>query len=563
MISSVPPPQPSATVAVEDLHHQPRTKFTNQGNNELPHHHHQHDGMVDDEEESVMIRYHDRQNNFGISGKLIHDRDDDQQGVGGSDHMKNNIEFQNVELSSNNNGKVIMERKEKEILSDHGNRIDSQQQEVVNNSSLEPKDKYHMITIIFFIQGMGELFPWNAMLSAVDYLLALYSEQKVMLWMTSVYSLITLVTLLLLIKFGTHIRYRYRIYIPYVILIGLLIAVPLLYVIIGNRLAEFIILMAIVSVMAVCTGSIQSSVYGISSKLPHHYMNTVVSGSAFAGLFISLLRILTKVTIESGYEEVPIEILSTSTIIYFSFCAALNVVCIATFIILERSPFVQYYLNQKVEDQADANRDHAEITSIKNILTNIFKNVWINCLTIFLNFFVSLTIFPGLSSAIPSIYVGTSMETWLPIWSNLTFQIYDFLGRIAYYWIDILPSGKFIPIESLPPTTSKYELFKRKLRVSTQEIILLVLVLMRFILIPLFIFCLNPMLFKHDAIPLIFMFVMSLSNGYFNSILMSSAPKKFVNLHEKEITATTMTFFLLLGISVGSNFGLILGLILL
>ena len=141
-----------------------------------------------------------------------------------------------------------------------------------------PQDKYYLITIIFFLQGMGELFPWNAMLSAVDYLLRLYNEQKIMLAMTSAYSIATLLTLFVLIKFGTYIPYIFRIYVPYFIITILLVVVPLLYVVVGNREIEFYIILVVVVLMAFCTGSIQSCIFGLSSKLPPRYMNTVVSG---------------------------------------------------------------------------------------------------------------------------------------------------------------------------------------------------------------------------------------------------------------------------------------------
>nr|CAG4708411.1 unnamed protein product [Naegleria fowleri] len=507
-----------------------------------------------------------------------------------------------------------------------------------------PQDKYHLVTIIFFLQGMGELFPWNAMLSAVDYLLKLYHAQRIMLWMTSVYSLSTLISLFVLIKYGTHIRYLFRIYIPYFILTILLIIVPLLYVVINHREIEFYIILGLVVLMAICTGSIQSSIYGLSSKLPHHYMNTVVSGSAFAGLFITCLRILTKITIERGYDgDVPIRILSMSTIIYFACCACLNVVCLITFYFLTKTRVVKYYTNDMkntgdmtttTNDPGDFNniitnnnninnihininsnnnnnnnsnielnattaptttiftqKSHHEITSIKNIVTNIGKKIWIYALSVFLDFFVTLTVFPGLSSSVETIYVGTSMETWLPVWTNLTFQIYDFVGRIAYYWIDFFPiqhgnySETMLDSKNTPTPTQisisndfmnhlmdssidnpsqckKFNLWNA-CQVEKMEIVLFLIIALRILFIPLFIFCLNPKIFNHDSIPLILVFLLSLSGGYLNSVLMSNAPKKFTNLHEKEITATMMTFFLLFGITVGSNTGLGIGLLVL
>jgi len=398
-----------------------------------------------------------------------------------------------------------------------------------------------------------------------------------MLWISSIYSISTLLTLFLLIKYGTYIPYKFRIYIPYLLLIAILIVIPLLYVLIGNRNVEFYILMVLTAVLALCTGTIQSSIYGLASKMPPLYMNHVISGSAFAGLFISLLRILTKLTIESGYgESVPIRVLFLSTTIYFSCCACLIVVCLVTFFIVTNSNFVKYYTTIKNEENQQVT------TSIRHILQTILKRIWWYCLLIFFNFWVTLTVFPGLSSTIPTHYINTPMEVWLSILLNLTFQIYDFVGRLMTRWIVFFnfTNGKRIEVNEVSVVNEvntgnevkrseqpvmvveRNSKFHFRSIMTHPRTTLTLSIALRLLFIPLFILCIRPRLFLNDCIPLLLMCLLSLSNGYFNTVLMVQAPQEFSGLHEKEIAATIMTFFLLFGITVGSNSGLLIGLLL-
>jgi len=86
-------------------------------------------------------------------------------------------------------------------------------------------------------------------------------------------------------------------------------------------------------------------------------------------------------------------------------------------------------------------------------------------------------------------------------------------------------------------------------------------VLLRLAFLPLFILCLKPRIFTHDAIPIVLMAAMALSNGYLSSLLMMFGPTS-VESHEMATAGTMMTFFLLLGITIGSNLGLLIDLVL-
>ncbi len=86
--------------------------------------------------------------------------------------------------------------------------------------------------------------------------------------------------------------------------------------------------------------------------------------------------------------------------------------------------------------------------------------------------------------------------------------------------------------------------------------------LLRIIYYPLFILCLRPRIFAHDAAPIIIMVFFSFTNGHMSTLLMSLAPQQ-VEPHERELASSIMTFFLLFGMVMGSNLNLLLSFLLL
>ncbi|KAL9647191.1 hypothetical protein ABK040_004905 [Willaertia magna] len=436
-----------------------------------------------------------------------------------------------------------------------------------------PKDYFNIIYYILFLQGIGELFSWNAIINAVDYLLYLYGN-KMILYVSSVYSIFTLITILFLIKFGIKIKPIYKIIIPYIFTIFVLILIPLIYFLVNNRNIERILILFFVGIIAIASGSIQSTLYGLCSKFKEEkYMQGMIAGSAFAGLSLSLSRIITKVIVERDYYKVkvPFRVLLNSTIFYFSFCIFIILLCVLTFVYFINSKFVIYNMecndckvvndscnnlqsnNLNVDEKLNSENnnlqnslqnnvtdnftnneplqnDGKDVTSIKYILLNIFKPIWLHCFCIFFNYFITITIYPGLASTLPSYYKGTIMEDYLPIFINLTYNLFDFISRIASKWI-IVRNMKFLTI----------------------------FVILRIILFILFIFCFYFL--KIDYFPLFFTFLLALSNGWINCMIMMIGPQHVKLQSEKEIAATILTFFLLLGITVGSNHGLLIGLI--
>lgn len=173
-------------------------------------------------------------------------------------------------------------------------------------------------------------------------------------------------------------------------------------------------------------------------------------------------------------------------------------------------------------------------------LQPILAKTWVLGLSVFYVFCISIMVFPAVSSGIQSVEKGDSPWTttyFVPLTSFLVYNIADFCGRQATASLQV------------PGPTSR---------------VLPVLVLCRSILVPLLMFCnyqprvhLHTVFFTHDMYPVIFNCLLGLSNGYLGTLPMIYGPK-VVPRELAEATGVVMSFFLTLGLAVGSAFSVLI-----
>lgn len=168
-------------------------------------------------------------------------------------------------------------------------------------------------------------------------------------------------------------------------------------------------------------------------------------------------------------------------------------------------------------------------------LKPILRKTWVLGLSVFYVFCVSITVFPAVSSGIQSVHED-SRNPWtttyfVPLTCFLLYNISDFCGRQATAWLQVPgPTSKLLPT----------------------------LVLCRSVMVPLLMFCnyqprghLQTVLFSHDVYPVVFNCLLGLSNGYLGTLPMIYGPK-VVPRELTEATGVVMSFFLTLGLAVGS-----------
>ena len=170
------------------------------------------------------------------------------------------------------------------------------------------RDKFYLVYIIFLLFGIASLLPWNIFITATSYFIdfklntnesfnATYRTDftfyvGVVGQTTNV--IINLINIL--VTFGGNPKNR----IPYTfILCSLVIIFHVILAIIDSStwpLAFFILCCVSVFVMCFATGIMNSCVYYVASIFPMEYLNAIVLGNNLAGIFTTLMSIVSKAT---------------------------------------------------------------------------------------------------------------------------------------------------------------------------------------------------------------------------------------------------------------------------
>lgn len=213
--------------------------------------------------------------------------------------------------------------------------------------------------------------------------------------------------------------------------------------------------------------------------------------------------------------------------------------------------FFSYYMNLSNEPtESSTSEDPAETVDISSSKTNsppiipILKKVKVLVACLFYTFFVSIIIFPTISAGIESVekYTGSvwTNKYFTPLTCFLVYNFADWSGRQITTWIQVPgPNSRMLPA----------------------------MVILRTFFIPLFMFCnyqprkhIYEVFFQSDVYPIIFITLLGLSNGYLGTLSMVYGPK-VVPKELSEGTAIVMSFFLGLGLAIGSAFSSLVHLI--
>jgi len=266
---------------------------------------------------------------------------------------------------------------------------------------------------------------------------------------------------------------------------------------------------------------------GLSALFPASYTAAVMTGMGLGGLISIGLRVITKLALSpdaKGTEK--------SAIIFFALAAFIILLCIGSFIILSKAKYAQFFIEgykgkqtRSIAEEQNPLLDESE--HIQPTFKEVFRKLWMDAGTVFSVFFVTLSLFPGITGLIPNT-IHTISTDWFQIIMLGLFMVGDFIGRIIPKWICLFQS--------------------KSLKVVT---------FIRVVFFALFIICIK--LEVNGSIPLVTMFIFSFTNGHCSTLAMMYGPSNVqIYVHEKELAGTIMSFFLQAGIFVGSHFALLL-----
>ncbi|XP_043911601.1 equilibrative nucleoside transporter 3 [Protopterus annectens] len=253
--------------------------------------------------------------------------------------------------------------------------------------------------------------------------------------------------------------------------------------------------------------------------------------------------------------------IKTSALIYFLTADLFVVICIIIYLLLPKLEYSRYYIKRaeyKLLSASHGNGNSSEEESHLRSSTHsaarrvpksptvppllpILSKTYVLGFSVFYVFFISIIVFPSISSNIDSMhrYSGNiwSSKYFAPLTSFLLYNFADWCGRQMTAWVQVPgPQSKFLPI----------------------------LVLSRTVFIPLFMLCnyqprnyINTVVFKSDLYPILFTCALGLSNGYLGTLAMIYGPK-VIEQELAEATGVVMSFFLTLGLAVGSAFSILI-----
>ncbi|KAI4335708.1 hypothetical protein L6164_014330 [Bauhinia variegata] len=386
----------------------------------------------------------------------------------------------------------------------------------VSSDQLKRKDTYRLAYIIHFFLGAGNLLPWNALITAVDYFAYLYPTKHIEKVFSVAYMTSSVLVLLLMMSLGgwskTNLRLRMNLGFS-MFVISLMVAPVIDWASCSTKPKErpsgaYGFTVTAVVICGLADGLVGGSLIGSAGKLPKEYMQAVFAGTASSGIIICILRILTKASLPQTPKG-----LQTSAHLYFIVATIFLLCCIIFCNLLYKLPVMLQYERVIQEDITCTGPKFWAVT---------VKIRW-PAFGIFIIYIVTLSIFPGF---IAEDLKSEFLKDWYPILLITIYNMADLIGKslTAFYVIKCI---------------------RRATWASTT----------RLLFYPLFIVCLHgPKWLKTEAPMVVLTFMLGLTNGYLTSVLMILAPKS-VPISESELSAIVMTVFLGFGLVGGSVLG--------
>ncbi|KAK5853836.1 hypothetical protein PBY51_014960 [Eleginops maclovinus] len=411
-----------------------------------------------------------------------------------------------------------------------------------------PEDSYFLVYIIFFLMGIGSLLPWNFFITAKHYWLYKLSNdthhssseeqrsdlsdyfESYLAIASTVPSVLSLILNYVLVnRVSSNVRILFSLM---VILLVFVVTTVMVKVDVSDCRTEFFIgTLVSVAVVSGASNVFSGSVFGISGHFPMRISQALISGQAMGGTLSALASIVDLAVAKD---------VTDSALAYFLTADVFILLCIVTYLLLPKLSYTRHYMQAAMHTSSGRMSEGAAAVSVPP-LRPILRKTWVLGLSVFYVFCVSIMVFPAVSSGIQSANKdsGSPLTTtyFVPLTSFLLYNVADFCGRQATAWLQV------------PGPTSR---------------VLPVLVLCRSVMVPLIMFCnyqprdnLHTVLFSHDLYPVVFNCLLGLTNGYLGTLPMIYGPK-VVPRELAEATGVVMSFFLTLGLAVGSAFSVLI-----
>eukprot|EP01061_Rhynchopus_euleeides_P009089 TRINITY_DN18247_c1_g4_i1.p1 TRINITY_DN18247_c1_g4~~TRINITY_DN18247_c1_g4_i1.p1 ORF type:complete len:491 (+),score=201.55 TRINITY_DN18247_c1_g4_i1:129-1601(+) len=411
------------------------------------------------------------------------------------------------------------------------------------------------------------------------------SWDNILTYFTTAFSVCNIVGQAVVLRKGLEWSISSRVELSILAMFGVMLIAPILsYTSVAAQTA-FYLLVASAGLNGFCTAFFQSTIFGLGAMFPEIFTQAVMVGNSSAGLAVSLLRVVTKAAGGSQKASGALYMYLAAGWLLFSLVCFLFLrrLRFAQKHVDEFTSFERFHLDGESVTTAgpaahphianqytvvsqthyhsegtieDIERDIQE-ASLKTVcgapataaeeraallpapavepkeeqisadgeplgVMVVFRKIFPMAFAVWLTLFVSIAVFPGVVSRIPS-PLG---DGWFTTWMILLYNFGDNLGRILPQWVK--PSRNVV----------------------------LVMSILRIAFVPAFILCVSVI--TEPVWPILFMAGMSITNGWLASLCMMYGPEvRGFSQEERGTAGNIMCFSLLLGITFGSFTGLL------
>lgn len=396
-----------------------------------------------------------------------------------------------------------------------------------------PSDKYNLVYIICCWLGIGMLLPWNFFYNVDGYWKykfrdldhANVTSEKQKFWASDL-SVVSMAPNFLFLGINALIGHKMsispRIYGAISVNIVLFMASLIFTKIDTDPWQDAFYYLTLASALIFNSNDsiFQGAFASLIGRFPEKYMSSLALGQAIGGTVASVISVS---MLAIGGSD------SNAALFSFSFATIFLLTVLVLFFYASRQEFYRFFSAAAAQDL----KDDKSSVDFKTVL----RSTWTFNLAVFLNFLVTLGVFPSYHSLAQT---TSSDPTWqryfVPVGCFLVFNVCDLLGRLLAQW------------SSWPAPT------------WSGSLITLVLSFLRLAFIPLLLFCnispddrhFSEVYFKSDTAFLIINVLFSLSNGYVCNVCMMAAPKMVSDPRLQGVAASHLVFFLVAGLLAGS-----------